>query len=57
MDTDGSRTHDLRSANAVPYQLGYWPIIEIMPNCQSATEFHELNFLVAPPGVEPELQE
>lgn len=44
MDTDGVRTHDLRSASAVPYQLGYWPKIEIMPNCQLAIKFHELNF-------------
>ena len=25
VDTDGSRTRDLLSANQVPYQLGYWP--------------------------------
>ena len=25
VDTDGDRTHELRSAGAVPFQLGYWP--------------------------------
>ena len=27
VDTDGDRTHELRSAGAVPFLLGYWPMI------------------------------
>ena len=30
VDTDGDRTHDLRSAGAAPFLLGYWPKILVL---------------------------